>query len=284
MKGTNDCTTQSRSITRRCFLQRGAAAGGLIAAPWFVPSSAFGAGGNSAPSNRITAAVIGNGRMGRGHVHRLAGDKDIQLLAVCDVDRVRREEGKERADQVQSSHAGYKACAAYNDYREVLAREDIDAVVVVTPDHWHTPISLHAVQAGKDVYCEKPISITIGEGRKLVETVERYGRIFQTGTQYRSISTIRQVVNFVREGGLGKVKQAFALWTKLGGFLGAPRFEGSRHAMDAEHFRRSYAPLAFALPEQPVPEGLDWDLWVGPALWHPFNRAYHINPTPGVVP
>ena len=279
-------STHAEPVTRRRFLQRAAAISGLAAAPWIIPSSALGADGNVAPSNRITMGLIGNGIMGRGHLHRLAGDRDIQLLAVCDVDRVRRDEGKEKADQIQSARAGgeYKACTAYNDYREVLARDDIDAVVVVTPDHWHTPISLHAVQAGKDVYCEKPISITIGQGRELIETVRRYGRIFQTGTQYRSIPTIRQVCNFVREGGLGKVKQVFTLWTKLGGFFGAPRFENCRGMMDIEHSQHSYAPLDFALPAQPVPEGLDWDLWVGPALWHPYNCAYHINPSPGVVP
>jgi len=284
MTPTPDRKTHSKSITRRRFLQRAGAASSLVAAPWIIPSSAIGAGGSIAPSNRITAGVIGNGRMGRGHIRRLASDKEIQLLAVCDVDRVRRDEGKRKADQAQSSHAGYEACAAYNDYRDVLARDDIDAVTVVTPDHWHTPISLHAAQAGKDVYCEKPISITIGQGRQLVETVRRYGRIFQTGTQYRSIPTIRKVCNFVREGGLGKVKQVFALWNKIGGSFKAERFEGSRHALDIEHSRHSYVPLDFALPAHPVPEGLDWDLWVGPAMWHPYNRAYHINPNPGVVP
>ncbi|HLB74406.1 MAG TPA: Gfo/Idh/MocA family oxidoreductase [Sedimentisphaerales bacterium] len=280
-------SAHTKPVTRRSFLQRVAAASSIVAVPWIVPSSALGAAGNTAPSNRITAGLIGNGIMGRGHLHRLAGDKDIQLLAVCDVDRIRRDQGRENADQIQSARAGggeYKACTAYNDYRELLARDDIDAVVVVTPDHWHTPISLHAVQAGKDVYCEKPISITIGQGRQLVETVRRYGRIFQTGTQYRSIPTIREVCNFVREGGLGKVKQVFTLWTKLGGFFGAPRFENCRAAMDMERTQHSYAPLDFALPAQPVPEGLDWDLWVGPALWHPYNCAYHINPIPGVVP
>lgn len=286
MTPTDDRKTRSKSMTRRRFLQRAGAASSLVATPWIIPSSAMGAGGNTAPSNRITTGLIGNGVMGHGHLRRLAGDKEIQLLAVCDVDRIRRDEGRENADQIQSARAGgeYKACTACNDYREVLARDDIDAVVVVTPDHWHTPISLHAAAAGKDVYCEKPISITIGQGRQLVETVRRYGRIFQTGTQYRSVPTIRQVVNFVREGGLGKVGQVFTLWNKLGGFFGAPRFEGSRDAMDIEHSQYSYAPLDFALPEQPVPEGLDWDLWVGPAMWHPFNRAYHINPSPGVVP
>ena len=279
-------TTNKGPITRRSFLKHTAAASGLIAVPWIVPSSALGDAGNAAPSNRITAGLIGNGIMGRGHLRRLAGDKEVQLLAVCDVDRIRRDEGRDNADQIQSARAGgeYKACTAYNDYRELLARDDIDAVVVVTPDHWHTPISLHAVQAGKDVYCEKPISITIRQGRQLAEAVRRYGRIFQTGTQYRSIPTIREVVKFVRDGGLGKVKQVFTLWTKLGGFFGAPRFENCRAAMDIERSQHSYAPLDFALPAQPVPEGLDWDLWVGPGLWHPYNCAYHINPIPGVVP
>jgi len=201
----------------------------------------------------------------------------MQLLGVCDVDRVRRDRGKNNAEQIVGSRknaAWYKGCTAYNDYRELLGREDIDAVVIATPDHWHTPASVDAVKAGKDVYCEKPISITIEQGRRLVEAVGRYGRIFQTGTQYRSIPTIREVVEFVRRGGLGKVKQAFALWTRLGGYFRAARFASCRKLID----------LDFALPGEPVPEGLDWDLWVGPALWHRYNRAYHINPIPGVVP
>jgi hypothetical protein len=157
-------------------------------------------------------------------------------------------------------------------------------VVVVTPDHWHTLQSIDAVKAGKDVYCEKPISITVQEGRRLVETVQRYGRIFQTGTQYRSIPTIRHICNFVRAGGLGKVKQVFTLWTRLGGFFGAARFKPYRHLMDVENSGRSYAPLDMTLPAEPVPDGLDWDLWVGPALWRPYNPGYHLNPSPGVVP
>jgi len=211
----------------------------------------------------------------------------MQLLGVCDVDRVRRDRGKNNAEQIigaRKNAAWYKGCTAYNDYRELLGREDIDAVVIATPDHWHTPASVDAVKAGKDVYCEKPISITIEQGRRLVEAVGRYGRIFQTGTQYRSIPTIREVVEFVRRGGLGKVKQAFALWTRLGGYFRAARFASCRKLIDFEYTRRSYIPLDFALPGEPVPEGLDWDLWVGPALWHRYNRAYHINPIPGVVP
>jgi hypothetical protein len=215
--------------------------------------------------------LIGHGAMGRGHLHRLVGDREVQLLAVCDVDRVRCEEAKKRVEDTYAARqpdGRYQGCTAYNDYRELLARPDIDAVVIVTPDHWHALQSIHAAQAGKDVYCEKPISITVRQGRELVETVRRYGRIFQTGTQYRSIPTIRQVCEFVRAGGLGKVKSVFTLWGKLPGNLGVD----------------SYAPLPFALAAEPVPDGLDWDLWVGPAPWQPYNRAYHRNPVPGVVP
>ncbi len=165
-----------------------------------------------------------------------------------------------------------------------MARTDIDAIVIVTPDHWHTLQSIDAAKAGKDIYCEKPISITIRQGRRLVEEVRRYGRVFQTGTQYRSIPTIRQVCEFVRKGGLGDVKQVFTLWSTLGGCLGAPRFKPYRHLMDIEHSGRSRVPLDISLPAQPVPDGLDWDLWVGPALWRPYNPAYHKNPSPGVVP
>ncbi|MHC4170472.1 MAG: Gfo/Idh/MocA family protein, partial [Planctomycetota bacterium] len=254
---------------------------------WLLPSPARGADGDVAPSNRVTVGLIGRGIMGRGHLRRLVGDRDVQILAVCDVDSMRREAGRKLVDETYASRRSvgtYRGCTAYNDYRELLAREDIDAVVVVTPDHWHTLQSIDAVKAGKDVYCEKPISITVQEGRRLVETVQRYGRIFQTGTQYRSIPTIRHICNFVRAGGLGKVKQVFTLWTRLGGFFGAARFKPYRHLMDVENSGRSYAPLDMTLPAEPVPDGLDWDLWVGPALWRPYNPGYHLNPSPGVVP
>ncbi|MHC4461339.1 MAG: Gfo/Idh/MocA family protein [Planctomycetota bacterium] len=283
----NSKETDTRRITRRQFLGRTAALSGIVTAPWFIPSSARGADGNVAPSNRITVGLIGHGIMGRGHLRRLAGDRDFQVMAVCDVDSVRCEQGKNRVEETYAARLAngtYKGCAAYNDYRELLARPDIDAVVIATPDHWHSLQSIDAAKAGKDVYCEKPISITIRQGRRLAEAVRRYGRIFQTGTQYRSIPTVRQVCKFVRAGGLGKVKQVFTLWTSLGGFFGAPRFKPYRHLMDIENSGKSYAPLDITLPAEPVPDGLDWDLWVGPAAWHPYNPAYHKNPSPGVVP
>ena len=256
--------------SRRQFIQRTAAVSGGIVVPWIVPSTVWGAQGSAAPSERITAGLIGHGCMGRGHLHRLAGDSEIQVLAVCDVDEVRRDEARQRVETAYAARrpAGtYRGCDSYNDYRDLLARPDIDAVVIVTPDHWHATQSIHAMEAGKDVYCEKPISLTVREGRRLVETAQRYSRIFQTGTQYRSISTIRQVCAFVRSGGLGEVKSVFTLWQPLG-----------------ENFGRSYAPVSPALAAEPAPEGLDWDLWVGPAPWHPYNSAYHRNPIPGVVP
>ncbi len=276
-----------RQLTRRKFLGRAAALSGAVAVPWIVPASVFGAAASPAPSERITVGLIGRGVMGKGHLRRLAGDRDFQVLAVCDVDRTRREEGRRLVDQTyaaERSSGTYSGCAAYNDYRKLLARADIDAVVIATPDHWHTPLSIHAARAGKDVYCEKPISITVGEGRRLVQEVRRYGRIFQTGTQYRSIPTIRQICTFVRSGGLGKVKSVFTLWSSLSVSFNSARFKPYASVMDLDKSRRSYAPLDFLMPPEAPPEGLDWDLWMGPALWRPYNRVYHTNPSPGVVP
>ena len=283
----NSKGTDTRRLTRRHFLGRAAGLSGIVAAPWIVSSSALGSDENAAPSERITVGLIGKGLMGSGHLRRLAGDREVQVLAVCDVDRLRCEDGKRRVEETyaaESSSGTYHGCAAYNDYRELLARTDIDAVVIVTPDHWHALQAIDAAKAGKDIYCEKPISITVRQGRRLAETVRRYGRIFQTGTQYRSIPTVRRVCKFVREGGLGKIKHVFTLWSSLAGSLGAARFKPYIHLMDIEKSRRSYVPLDFALPAEPVPKGLDWDLWVGPALWKPYNRVYHANPSPGVVP
>jgi len=256
------------SLSRRAFVSRTA---GALAAPWIVPASARGADGTTAPANRITVGLIGRGCMGRGHLQRLVGDKDVQVLAVCDVDRSRCQEGKEVVEAnyaVSRPKGSYSGCATYSDYREVLARADIDAVVVVTPDHWHTPISVHAVKAGKDVYCEKPVSLTLRQGRALVDAVRANKRVFQTGSQYRSMQTFNEAIAFVRTGGLGKVKQVFTIW----GWQHVPVLGKSR------------VPLNPVLPEEPVPEGLDWNQWVGPAPWHPFNHHYHRNPIPGVVP
>jgi len=209
---TITASSASKSMTRRKFMGTTASA---VALPWIIPSSALGAAGAVAPSDRLTLGLIGRGCMGRGHLTRLAGDSDVQLLAVCDVDKSRRDEGKEvvEANYAASQPSGtYHGCAAYNDFRELLARQDIDGVVIATPDHWHTPISIYAVKAGKDVYCEKPVSMTIREGRALVDAVRANKRVFQNGSQYRSMTTLHEAINFIRAGGLGQIKSVFTLW------------------------------------------------------------------------
>ena len=258
-------------LTRRGFLRTAGAAAGGIAASRVIPGSARGAERVVPPSERINVGLIGRGIMGSGHLKVLLGRGDTQVLAVCDVDRSRREEGCRLADEAYAAartSGTYRGCAAINDYRELLARPDIDAVVVVTPDHWHSLIAMQAARAGKDVYCEKPASLTINEGREMVTTIRRYARVFQTGTQYRSIPVIRRVCEFVRGGGLGKVKAVFTLWSKTG----------------VPTLGESYIPMDPLLPAEAVPEGLDWNLWVGPARYRPYNPAYHRNPPPGVVP
>ncbi|MBN2505520.1 MAG: Gfo/Idh/MocA family oxidoreductase [Verrucomicrobia bacterium] len=272
-------------MNRRTFLARTGAASVAAAIPNLLPSSLWAA--PVKPGDRITAGLIGIGAMGSGHLARLAGDPGVQLVAVCDVDRSRRDAGRQRVDAIyaEARAAGtYRGCAAYNDYRELLARPDMDAVVIATPDHWHAMQSIHAAQAGKDVYCEKPVSLTLQEGRDLVHAIRRYGRVFQTGTQYRSIPAIRQVCRFVRHGGLGRVKSVFTLWNNLGAWIGAPRFRPYADLVKATDYTRVFGPAHFTLPAEPVPEGLDWDLWVGPAAWHDFNHLFHTNPIPGVVP
>ena len=257
-------------LTRRAFLRRSAAAS-LLAVPWIIPASVRGGNGETPPGERINVGLIGLGAMGNGHLHVLAGHKETQLVAVCDPDRGRREQGARVADEICAGQRGsgkFTGCTVINDYRELLARQDIDGVVIATPDHWHALAAIHAAQAGKHVYCEKPVSLTVREGREMVETVRRYARVFQTGTQYRSIPAIRKVCKFVRAGGLGQVRSVFTIWGKTS----VPTVGGS------------YIPLDPALPAEPTPAGLDWDLWVGPASWRPYNAAYHRNPIPGVVP
>ncbi|HYG33735.1 MAG TPA: Gfo/Idh/MocA family oxidoreductase, partial [Clostridia bacterium] len=202
-------------------------------------------------------------------------------------DATRRETGRAAVDSIYAAtqpEGSYRACSAYNDYRDLLARSDIDAVLIATPDHWHTLQSIDAAKAGKDIYCEKPVSMTVREGRLLVEAVRRYGRVFQTGTQYRSIPAIRKVCRFIREGRLGKIKSVFTPYASLSSFMGGDRCKPYAQVLNLEQCGKLYVPTDFALPAEPVPEGLDWDLWVGPAPWRSYNRLYHINPSPGVVP
>jgi predicted dehydrogenase len=231
-------TPRHRPISRRQFLRGSAlAAGAAFAVPTIVPPSVFGA---AAPSERITIGCIGVGNMGSSDLKAFKGNSNSQVVAVCEVDAQRLAEARELA--------GIDAGSCYKDFRELLARSDIDAVTVVTPDHWHAPICIAAVRAGKDVYCEKPLTHTILEGRQLVNEVKHYGRVLQTGSQQRSSDNFRKACELVRNGYIGDVKTVI---------VGLP------------NNNRTCEPT---WQPQPVPEGFDYDFWLGPAEWAPYHK------------
>jgi predicted dehydrogenase len=210
---------------------------------------AWAQGRPAVPSERVTIASIGVGGMGLTDLSNLLPLPDVQVVAVCDVDRKHAESTRDIVNGIyaEAMEAGdYAGCATYSDFREVLARDDVDAVVIATPDHWHAHIAVAAMAAGKDVYCEKPLALTIAEGRKIVEAAERYGRVFQLGTQNRSHPLVRHICELVRNGRIGEVKRAF---------VGAPP--------------GAYIPVQ---PVMPVPEHLDYDLWLGPAPYEPYTE------------
>ncbi|MHC4581533.1 MAG: Gfo/Idh/MocA family protein [Planctomycetota bacterium] len=213
------------------------AAGAAVVLPVIVPSSVFGA---SAPSNRITIGCIGVGGKGSGNMRSFHGNRGAQVVAVCDVDTAHRQRAAKSAD--------LGAKSSYRDFRDLLARDDIDAVSIATPDHWHVPTSIAAVRSGKDVYCEKPLTLTIAEGRKLADEVRRYRRVFQTGSQQRSGSEFRKACELVVNGRIGK------LHTMKVGISGNNR-----------KCEPTWTP-------EPVPEGFDYDLWLGPAPWEPYHH------------
>jgi predicted dehydrogenase len=234
------------SITRRDLL-RGAIA--AAAAPYVVSATVLGAGDRPAPSNRICVGNIGVGGRGNSHIGSLLEEKDAQILSVCDVDKTHRDKTTDRVEQRygRDRAGGYAGCKSYADFREVLARPDIDAIVIGTPDHWHALISVMAAKAGKDIYCEKPMNAVIADGRAAADAVKRYGRVFQTGSQERS-GGARFACELVRNGYLGKI-----------------------------HTIRTFLPTgdkhSGATGPMPVPEGFDYDTWLGPAPWEPYHPA-----------
>jgi predicted dehydrogenase len=225
--------------TRREFLRTTAAA---VAAPYVLTSSALGAGHRPAASNRIAIGVIGTGGQGGSHVRILVRQPDVQVVAVCDVDRDHRE-------KAQASIANRNDCAAYNDFREILARPDIDAVLIAAPDHWHGLMSAWAAEAGKDIYCEKPMASTIGDGRAAADAVRRYGRVFQTGSQERS-GEARLGCELVRNGRIGKL-HTIRTFLPMEPHCLAPQGDA---------------------PGMPVPDGFDYDMWLGPVPWAPYTQ------------
>jgi len=234
----NSRTSKSTlTLSRRNFLKSSAfAAGAAVTLPTIVPSSVFGA---DAPSNRIAMGCIGTGGQGSGNMRGFNAKSGCQVIAVCDIDAGHRESASKRV--------GLDPKSCYNDFRELLARNDIDAVSIATPDHWHVPTSIAAVRSGKDVYCEKPLTLTIAEGRTLVDEVKRYGRVFQTGSQQRSGSEFRKACELVVNGRIGKLQTM-----RVG-------ISGNNRTCEP-----TWTP-------EPVPEGFDYDLWLGPAPWEPYH-------------
>jgi len=240
---------QQKNITRRRFLTKTAgAAAAAISFPYLVRSSALGQEGTAAPSNRITLGFIGTGKQSQHLIRSFLNSPGTQMLAACDVDKLKLKRAVDMAQEHYSKQTGatYKGCASYGDFRELLARGDIDAVVIATPDHWHAITVIRAAAAGKDIYCEKPLSQTIAEARAMVNAVRRYGRIFQTGSMQRSDQKFRFACELVRNGYIGKVQ------TVTVGVGGPPEDK--------------------PLPVEQVPDYLDWDMWVGPAPWRPYNN------------
>jgi len=242
-------------LTRRQFLKSSAAAttAGLLG-PTIVPTSVFGA---DAPSNRITFGFIGVGRMGSGDMREILGLKQAQIVAVCDVDSNRVKSAQKAVETHyagQSSGETYKGCKTFSDYRALVAQSDIDAVCIATPDHWHVLPAIAAAKAGKDIFVQKPLSLTIQEGRVLSDTVARYGRVFQVGSQQRSDARWRHACELVRNGRIGKLHRV-----RVG--FGTDPGTG---------------------PEQPmqVPEALDYDFWLGPAPWAAYTEK-RVHPKTG---
>ena len=255
-------------VTRRALLKAALAAGAGVAAPYILPASARGADGRPAPSGRIALGCIGLG--GRGTVDlRTFLDRDAaQVVALCDVDAgsdryedawvrglAQARETAEKHYASRSPSGGFKGIFAAQDFRQVLARPDVDAVCIATPDHWHAPIAVSAAKAGKDIYCEKPLSLTIADGRAMADAAARYGRVFQCGSQRRASAKCRHSCELVRSGRIG------TLQTVRVGLMGG-------------HWIRKNAKPTF--DPEPVPEGFDYDLWLGPAPWAPYtyNRCH----------
>ena len=238
---------------RRQFLKRSAGiASAAWALPYLVPGAALGKDGQVAASERITLGSIGVGSMGRGDMKSLMKVDGVQIVAVCDVFEQRRKQAKGIVDE----HYGNSACEMVSDFRDVLAREDIDAVCITTQDHWHALIAIAAAKAGKDMYCQKPLGMTVGECQAIRDTVRQRNRVFQTGTQQRSDRSFRFACELARNGYLGKIHTVEV-------------------AAPGPKYKRMYREPT--TPE-PVPPGFDFDMFVGPAKSRPHNAGLYAWP------
>ena len=238
---------QPARFNRRRMLKTAARAGAVLMTPWIVPRSVLGGSGAVVPSERIVLGGLGLGGRGTGDLRCFMNNPDVHFVAICDVRKERREAVKNLAD----THYGNKDCATYANMHEILARPDIDAMLIATGDRWHTTAAITAAKAGKDVYCEKPCSMSISESVALGDTYRKYGRIYQAGTQRRSIGNFLFAAELVATGKLGKLHTVHA---------------NTLHPATKHDW----------LPAQPQPskDVCDWDMWLGPCPWRPYNSQY----------
>ncbi|HEY2588601.1 MAG TPA: Gfo/Idh/MocA family oxidoreductase [Tepidisphaeraceae bacterium] len=232
------------SVSRRSFVKSTAAL--AVAAPTIISARALGSESTPSPSNRITLGFIGIGKQASGHLDFLSGRSDTQVLAVCDVHSGRRERARTHVEEkYKKLERPSDGIAEYKTYQELLDRKDVDAVVIGVPDHWHTAIALNAARAGKDIYCEKPLTLTIHEAKVIIDGVRKYDRVFQTGSQQRSSGPFHLAVNDIRDGKIGKIKE---VWVGIG---------------------TTSKPCD--LPTEPTPDGIDFDQWLGQAPERGYN-------------
>ncbi|MBO6004865.1 MAG: Gfo/Idh/MocA family oxidoreductase, partial [Verrucomicrobia bacterium] len=232
-------------ISRRSFLKTASTA---FAVPFILPSSIWNAKAEEKPNNRLNIGFIGIGMQNRGHLGSVANRNDARVIAVCDVDTDRLNYAKGVVDNRYKERFGENAqkCDAYYDFREMLSRKDLDAVFIATPDHWHSIPVIMAANAGKHIYCEKPLSLTVRQARAMANAVRKNDVIFQTGSQQRSSAEFRKAARMVRNGKIGEIKKIIVN-------IGAP----SRWC---------------DLPSEEAPEGLHWDMWLGPAPYRAYNQ------------
>ncbi|WP_138992285.1 Gfo/Idh/MocA family protein [Larkinella sp. C7] len=237
------------ALSRRKFIGQASAA---LSAFMIVPRFVLGGTGYRAPSDIITLGFIGTGKQSRGLSRNFLATGETRILASAEVYKAKRDLFIEQAKAYYTSEDGkakvngaYSEIQAYNDFRQLLDRKDIDAVVIASPDHWHAVMAVKAAEAGKDIYCEKPLALTIKEGRAMVNATRKHKRVFQTGSMQRSWPEFRQTAELIRNGYIGDIKGI-----KVN--VGPP-------------------PKRYDLPAEPIPEGLDWAMWLGPNEPVPFN-------------
>ncbi len=247
-------------LHRRDFLRSTAALAVAFGAPHIVPSSVFG---KDSPSNRIALAIIGCGNQSTVDLPEWLKNDDCQIITVCDVNRAShgyrddkqflgREPQRDFVNKFYAKKTGndsFKGCDACTDFRDVLARKDVDAVAIITPDHWHAVMTIMAAEAGKDIYCQKPLSLTVRDGQEMIKAVRKHNRILQCGSQWRSKAHIRQACELVLNGRIGKLQ-------RVESFVAENNFKGPGPGWKPE----------------PVPEGFDYNFWLGPAPQAPYHN------------